>query len=125
MVTVKKNGSSGVCQDIVGVYRLQSRYFLAKVGHSQVGDKDTQPFRQLTESDKPPVLPKKGKFDMREERNPYCKFYDRCLDIAARESECFCCTGCRHFKEQTERTILSSIELLNIYKLWRVVFQSE
>ncbi len=59
------------------------------------------------------------------ERNPYCKFYDRCLDIAARESECFCCTGCRHFKEQTERTILSSIELLNIYKLWRVVFQSE
>ena len=59
------------------------------------------------------------------ERNPYCKFYDRCLDIAARENKCFCCTGCRHFKEQDERVVLSSIELLNIHNLWREVFKSE
>ena len=63
MVTVKKIGSSGVCQDIYGVYRLTRRYFAAEVGHSQVGGKETQAFRQIEKSDKPPQLPKIGKFD--------------------------------------------------------------
>ena len=68
MVTVKKIGSSGVSQDIVGVWRIIRRYFVAADGHSQVGEKGTQPFRKLEKTDKPPVLPSLGKFDSREQK---------------------------------------------------------
>jgi len=68
MVTVNKIGSGSVSQDIVGVWRLSRRYFVAADGHSQVGEKDTQPFRKLEKTDKPPVLPSLGKFDSREQK---------------------------------------------------------
>ena len=58
-------------------------------------------------------------------RKPHCKNYDECLDEAARKNKCFCCTGCRNFRKRTEKTLLCSDELLNIYALWREVFQSD
>jgi len=58
-------------------------------------------------------------------RKPHCKNYDECLDEAARKNKCFCCTGCRNFRKRTEKTLLCSDELINIYTLWREVFQSD
>jgi hypothetical protein len=56
-------------------------------------------------------------------RNYLCRYYDKCLNNAARANKVFGCENCRRFK-LADKQELSTSELSGMMALWESVFEA-